>query len=267
MAILSIQSHVVYGNVGNKAAVFPLQCMGYDVWPIHTVQFSNHTGYGKWEGEVFSAEHVLSVAKGLEGIGVTERCQAVLSGYIGSAAIAEAVWEIQYRVKQLNPSALYLCDPVIGNTHCFVHPEVLDFFKNHLRADIITPNQFEAETLSGIKINSREDLRRLTDYFHSQGIMIVVITGLKISDLDGLHVFVSDQGSPFLLTVPEYDFDKVPLSGTGDLLSALFLGSYLKTRKTDVALRFACDWMDQVIQNTLRSGQRELQVTSVRYGS
>ena len=115
MNILSIQSHVAYGHVGNSAAVFPLQRIGVEVWPVHTVQFSNHTGYGDWRGCVFGGEAIRWWSQGIEERGVLGECDGVLSGYIGSADIGEAVADAVERVKGANPAARYCCDPVIGD--------------------------------------------------------------------------------------------------------------------------------------------------------
>ncbi|GAK73834.1 pyridoxal kinase, partial ['Chrysanthemum coronarium' phytoplasma] len=112
--ILSIQSHVVYGYVGNKAAVYPLQNMNFDVWPINTVQFSNHTGYQKWQGQIFNKQNIVDLVEGLFALGVEKQCQAILTGYMGSLYICEAVLEIVARFKRTNPDILYLCDPVMG---------------------------------------------------------------------------------------------------------------------------------------------------------
>lgn len=266
MAILSIQSHVAYGYVGNKAAVFPLQSMGYDVWPVNTVQFSNHTGYGQWQGEVFSREHIQQVIKGLFDIGVVEQCQAILSGYMGSCDICHEVQATVKQFKSFNKDIVYLCDPVIGNTSCFVKPEVLEFFKTDLRADIITPNQFEAETLSGIKINNTEDLKRVANYFHDLDIQIVIITGVKIPDLIEEHqtIFMSHGDQYFAIKVKDYTFPLSP-NGTGDLFSALFLGSYLSIKDSQEALRRTVYFTDQVMKNTFEAQSRELKIISVDY--
>jgi pyridoxine kinase len=266
MAILSIQSHVAYGYVGNKAAVFPLQSMGYDVWPVNTVQFSNHTGYGQWQGEVFSREHIRDVIKGIEDIGVADQCEAVLSGYMGSSDICHEVQDTVKHFKSKNPNVLYLCDPVIGNTSCFVKPEVLEFFKTNLRADIITPNQFEAETLSGIKISTTSDLKKAAAYFHGLEIKIVVITGVKLTDLsvNELYVFISYDNSSHVIKVKEYAFP-LPPNGTGDLFSAVFLGCYLATKNPLESLRRTVFFTDQVMKNTFAASSRELKIISVNY--
>jgi pyridoxine kinase len=263
--ILSIQSHVAYGYVGNKAATYPLQAMGYDVWPVNTVQFSNHTGYGQWGGDIFEAEHVRSVIRGLEQLDLVPHCQAILSGYMGSQAICEAVYETVQRFKQKNNTIVYLCDPVIGNTHCFVKPEVLDFFKTRLSADIITPNQFEAETLSNIPIHDEQDAMQAAAYFHHRHIPIVMITGIRNPD-NAFFCFLSDAFGNIHLKIPTHSYDfKIPPNGTGDLFSALFLGHYLKTRDTVLSLHNTHMQMDQIMRNTLNSQSRELQVTSIRY--
>ncbi len=266
MAILSIQSHVTYGYVGNKAAVFPLQSMGYDVWPVNTVQFSNHTGYGQWQGEVFSKEHIHNVIQGLFDIGVDDQCEAILSGYMGSRDICHEVQDTVTEFKANNENVLYLCDPVIGNNSCFVKPEVLEFFKTDLRADIITPNQFEAETLSGISINNVQNVRRVADYFHHLGIKIIIITGVKVLDFSQDHqtIFICYDNQCYAIKVKEYPFPISP-NGTGDLFSALFLGNYLATKNPLLSLQRTVFFADQVMKNTFEAESRELQIISVNY--
>ena len=128
MNILSIQSHVAYGHVGNAAAAFALQRLGIEVWPIHTVQFSNHTGYGSWRGRAFDADTIRELIQGIGERGVLGRCDGVLSGYLGSAEIGIAVLDAVARVRAANPRARYCCDPVIGDVGrgVFVHPGVAD---------------------------------------------------------------------------------------------------------------------------------------------
>ena len=158
MNVLSIQSHVAYGHVGNASAVFPMQRLGVEVWPIHTVQFSNHTGYGSWKGRVFDGPAIEELVDGIAERGVLQACDGVLSGYMGSADIGNAILATLTRVRALNPAALYCCDPVIGDVGrgVFVRPGVPEFMRDQAvpAADIITPNQFELEYLSGIETDS-----------------------------------------------------------------------------------------------------------------
>lgn len=263
-AILSIQSHVVYGYVGNKAAAYPLQAMGFDVWPINTVQFSSHTGYEGWKGEIFTAEHIVGLVDSIFEIGEQYKCKAILSGYMGSQEICNAVYHIVKKFKDINKDILYLCDPVIGNSSCYVKPEVLNFFKENLCADIITPNQYEAEILSGISIKSQEDLKSIAYYFHNMGIKIVVITGVKFIGTADLSIFGSDGKNSFIVRTPEYNFD-ITVNGTGDLFSAIFLGTYIKYKSLSRALQHATFYLNKVLKATVLSKERELQVLSVKY--
>ena len=266
MSILSIQSHVAYGYVGNKAAVYPLQAMGFDVWPVNTVQFSNHTGYEKWKGEIFSRKHIGDVIKGIEELGVADDCRAILSGYMGSREICEEVQDTVHRFKKTNKNLVYLCDPVIGKINCYVKPEILEFFTKKLCADIITPNQFEAEVLSGIKITDTNSLKTIAKKFHDLGIKIVIITGAKFNNIktNDPYKFISTDSTSYIGKVQEYLF-QTPMSGLGDLFSALYLGNYLSTMDPIAALQKANHFMDKVIQNTFQSGKKELQVLSVDY--
>src|SRR3974390_95893 len=153
MNLLSIQSHVAYGHVGNAAAAFPRQRLGVEVWPVHTVQFSNHTGYGDWRGEVFCAQLIRELVAGIAQRGVVGECDGVLSGYMGGADIGEAILDAVAAVKKANPAARYCCDPVIGDVGRggFVRAGIPGFMREKAlpAADVITPNQFELDYLSG----------------------------------------------------------------------------------------------------------------------
>src|SRR5580698_5161116 len=151
--LLSVQSRVAYGHVGNAAAVFPLQCLGIEAWALDTVAFSNHTGHGRWRGDVVAAETVAALFEGIADLGVLPSIDAVLSGYIGTAETGAVLLDIVARVKQANPRALFCCDPVIGDTDTgrYVRDGVAEFFRDRALAlaDIATPNRFELEFLTG----------------------------------------------------------------------------------------------------------------------
>src|SRR5256885_8124459 len=161
MNILSIQSHIAYGHVGNAAATFPLQRIGIDVWPIHTVQFSNHTGYAAWTGRVFEAGLITELVQGIAQRGVLGQCDGVLSGYMGSAETGAAILDAVARVKAANPRARYCCDPVIGDVgrDVFVRRDIPEFMRNSAApaADIVVPNQFELDHLTGSTSGTRRD--------------------------------------------------------------------------------------------------------------
>ncbi|MGC1749401.1 MAG: pyridoxal kinase, partial [Pseudolabrys sp.] len=173
MNILSIQSHVAYGHVGNAAATFPLQRMGVEVLPIHTVQFSNHTGYGSWKGRVFDAGMVSELVEGIEQRGVLGECDGILSGYMGSADIGAAILDAVTAVKRANPAARYCCDPVIGDVGrgVFVREGIPEFMRNKAvpAADLITPNQFELDYLSNRASRTLRQARDAVKAVHDLG--------------------------------------------------------------------------------------------------
>ena len=182
MNILSIQSHVAYGHVGNAAATFPLQRMGVEVWPIHTVQFSNHTGYGSWKGRVFDAAMIGELVAGIAQRGVLGECDGVLSGYMGSAEIGTAILEALATVRQANPGAKYCCDPVIGDVGrgIFVREGIPEFMRTKAvpAADIVTPNQFELDYLSGRASGTLRQTRDAVKAVHDLGPRAILVTSL-----------------------------------------------------------------------------------------
>lgn len=265
MSVLSIQSHVAYGYAGNRSAAFPLERLGFDVLIINTVQFSNHMGYGSWTGEVFSADHIEQVFRGIADRGVLADCSAVLAGFMGDAAIGKAILDAVSAVKKANPAAVYCCDPVMGDYDrgITVRPGIKDFLANEAvpRADIITPNQFEAETLVGFPIRSRIDAVKAADRLHAMGPQIVLITSFKPEEAKPktISLFLSDGTRAFVLTTPELPISP-PLVGAGDLTAALFLAHYLKTKNSRDALELMADSVFSVLDRTYREGSRELRL-------
>lgn len=267
MAILSVQSHVAYGRVGNRAAVFPLELLGFDVWPVNTVQFSNHTGYPGWRGEVFSHRHIEQVWMGIRDLGVLGECEAVLSGYLGDASLGHVILEAAAAVKAARPDALYCCDPVLGDYEggLYVREGISDFMRSHALpvADIVTPNQFEAEILSGVKIGCPDDARRAAAFIHERGPRIVLVTSFEASGAreDEISLFLSDGGRSFLITTPRIAFPVAP-NGAGDLSAALFLGHYLRTRDAAVSLALMANTVFSVLERTRTEESRELRLVS-----
>ena len=182
MNILSIQSHVAFGHVGNAAATFPLQRLGIEVWPVHTVQVSNHTGYGSWKGRVFDAGMIGEVMAGIEARGVLGECNGVLSGYMGATDIGAAILDAVAAVKRANPAAKYCCDPVIGDVgrDVFVRPGVPEFFRDKAvpAADIVTPNQFELDHLTGGESKTLAQAFAAIDTLHAMGPTTVMVTSV-----------------------------------------------------------------------------------------
>ena len=263
MNLISIQSHVVYGHVGNSAAVFPLQRMGVEVWPIHTVQFSNHTGYGKWQGRLFDAGLIRDLVAGLETRGVLGECDGVLSGYIGAPEIGEAVLDAVATVKRANPSARYCCDPVIGDAGkgAFVREGVADFMRDRAvaAADIVTPNHFELDYLTGRESRTLAAARDAVKRLHARGPRAVLVTSLGVDDTpaDAVDLLACDETGEFRLRTPKLE---VAANGAGDAIAAMFCAHYLRTGKIAEALSRAASAMFGVLVKTAEAGAPEIQL-------
>ena len=267
MNLLSIQSHVAYGHVGNAAAVFPLQRIGVEVWPVHTVQFSNHTGYGDWQGQVFDAGMIREVVAGIERRGVLGKCDGVLSGYMGGADIGAAILGVVATVKRANPAAQYCCDPVIGDVGrgVFVRDGIPEFIKGKAvpAADIVTPNQFELDYLSGHDSQTLDAARAAIGAVHRLGPRATLVTSLhtKETPADAIDLLASDASGCFRLRTPKLPLD---VNGAGDAIAALFFAHYLRSGRIDQALAQAGSSIFGVLAKTAEAGAREIQLIAAQ---
>jgi pyridoxine kinase len=259
--VLSIQSHVAYGHVGNASAVFPMQRLGVEVWPVHTVQFSNHTGYGAWRGEVFAAEAVRDVVRGIRERGVLGACDAVLSGYMGSAAIGEAILEAVAAVRAENPGALYCCDPVIGDTEegVYVRPGITEFMREQAvpAAHILTPNQFELDLLTGLPSATLRQARSAIAALQKRGPRVVLVTSAATDDTpdDRIDLLAAEGDRLFRVRTPRL---ALSVNGAGDCIAALFLVHYARERAAAVALEKAAASVYGLLKRTAAAGSREI---------
>jgi pyridoxine kinase len=259
--VLSIQSSVAYGHVGNSAAVFPLQRMGFEVWPVNTVHFSNHTRYGEWRGQVPPAEDVADIIRGIEERGVLPVCDAVLSGYMGDASLGEVVVGAAGRVKELNPKAVYCCDPVMGDAGrgFFVRPGIPTFIKEVAvpAADVITPNQFELEFLTGVEVGNLDDALVAADKARRLGPETVLTTSLRRRDAAAGTIemlAISGEGA-WLIQTPMLELE---VNGAGDATAALFLAHLLRGETVAQALSMTASAVHAVLEETHRRGSREM---------
>ncbi|AKE40950.1 pyridoxamine kinase [Corynebacterium kutscheri] len=261
MNILSIQSHVSYGHVGNSAAVFPLQRIGHEVWPVHTVNFSNHTGYGDWGGQLIPATQVRSIVDGLENRGALAKVDAIISGYQGGADIADVIIETVARVKAENPNAVYSCDPVMGNAKsgCFVHEDIPPLLREKVVpvADIITPNQFELGFLTGVECNDISSTLKACEAAQKIGPHTILVTSVLRDDRDPHTIemmAVNDKGA-WLVQTP---YLAAKRNGSGDVTAALFNGHYIREFDAADALAKTASSIFALIKNTVVSNSREL---------
>jgi pyridoxine kinase len=265
--ILSIQSAVAFGHVGNSAAVFPLQRIGVEVMPVYTVNFSNHTGYGAWRGPLISPEDVRDVITGIEERGAFADTDVVLSGYQGGEGIADVILDAVARVKAANPAAVYACDPVMGNavSGCFVAPAIPVLLRDRVvpAADIITPNQFELGFLTGTEPLTLDDTLASVELIRATGPRTVLVTSVQRPDRpDGTveMLAVTDEGA-WIVQTP-----LLPLkaNGSGDVTAALFTAHLIRTGDAADALARTTSSVFDLLERTLASGQRELQLVEAQ---
>ena len=259
--ILSIQSHVASGHVGNAAAIFPLQRLGFEVIAINTVQFSNHTGYGQWTGQVFSADHIKDVLMGLQAHGALAKVDGLLTGYLGDPAIGEIILET---LELLPDRAVWLCDPVMGDVGrgFFVREGIPAFFRDHAvpRAKIITPNQFELEHLTQRVIKTLDDAVSACDDAHKMGPEIVLLTSLIHNDTKDHEIQMlasARNGGKYLVTTKRLPLDPAP-NGAGDCTSALFLAHTLSGVSLVDSLSKTAASVFGLFEETHKAGTREL---------
>jgi pyridoxine kinase len=267
MRFLSIQSSVAYGHVGNSAATFPLQRLGHEVWPVLTVVFSNHTGYGAWRGPLLTPDAVRDVVTGIEERGVLPTCDGVLSGYLGGPGICDVVVDAVSRVKAANPAATYTCDPVMGNatSGCFVDPAIPPVIREQVVpvADILTPNQFELGFLTGTSPDTLSSTLESADAARALGPSTVLVTSFLPSagpdDTIGM-LAVSGDGA-WQVTTPRLP---IKANGSGDLTAALFTAHLLSTGSPVEALARTASSVHAVLRETQGSGEAEPRIVAAQ---
>jgi len=262
--VLSIQSSVAYGHVGNSAAVFPLQRLGHEVWPVHTVQFSNHTGYGAWRGPLLAPSDVADVIAGIADRGVLPECDAVLSGYLGDPEMGTVVLDAVAQVRAANPLAMYCCDPVFGDVGqgVFVRPGIPEFLRDHVvpAADIVTPNQFELDWLTGRETRSLTQVVAAIAELQALGPEHVLVTSVLPHE-GALEVVAASPEGVWVVTSPRLPFSP---SGCGDLTAALYLAHLTTDGSAATALAATVSSVYAVLEQTLLDGDQEIAIVAAQ---
>lgn len=264
MNILSIQSAVAYGHVGNSAAVFPLQRIGHEVWPVHTVNFSNHTGYGAWKGPVLPADDVAAVIAGVEERGAFPLVDAILTGYQGAPTIADVIIDTVARVKESNPKAIYACDPVMGNAKsgCHVADEIPPMLRSKVVpvADIIFPNQFELGYLTERDVTDLDSTLAAVEAARDMGPETVVVTSVErpeTAELDVMEMLVANSEGTWMVQTPRLPMKR---NGSGDVTAALFTGHLLNSADPADALEKTASSVYDMLRLTFEADSRELKL-------
>lgn len=270
--ILAIQSHVVFGHAGNSAAEFPMRRLGANVWSLNTVQFSNHTQYGKWTGDVMPASHLSEIVQGIADIGQLQRCDAVLSGYLGSAEQGEHILSIVRKVKEANPQAKYFCDPVMGHPEkgCIVAPGVAEFHTRYAlpASDIIAPNLIELEILSGHAVNTVEEAVATARELIAKGPQIVLVKHLARAayQQDRFEMLLVTADEAWHIHRPLVDFGERQPVGVGDVTSGLLLVKLLQGATLREALEHVTAAVYDVMVVTKKMEEYELQLVAAQEG-
>lgn len=265
--ILSIQSAVAYGHAGNSSAVFPLQRAGVNVWPVYTVNFSNHTGYGAWRGPMIPAEDVAAVVQGIDERGALARVDAVLAGYQGSAEVGRVILDSAALVKERNADAIFCADPVMGDVGrgFFARPGIPEFMRDHVvaAADIMTPNLFELEYLTGRTTSTLADVLDAARQLQSAGPGIVLVTSVVGADIadDVMRMVAVGDGEAHVVETPVLDRTFV---GSGDLTTAMFLAHWLTSRDLSRTLGATASIVYSILEATAASGEQELQLVAAQ---
>jgi pyridoxine kinase len=259
--ILSIQSSVAYGHVGNSAATFPLMRVGVEVWPVITVHFSNHTGYGAWRGPLLAASDIADVVQGIDERGVLGQVDAVLSGYQGAEEVGAEVLRTVELVRQRNPRAVYCCDPVIGDVGrgVYVRPGIPEFMRDRVvpSAQIVTPNHFELDYLTGRTTTSVTEVLEAAEALRATGPDVVLVTSTVLDsvDPDEILMLVDTAEGAWQVTTPRLERN---FTGSGDLTAALFLAHYLEGDHAGEAMGRTADVVYSLLKATTEAGSAEL---------
>jgi pyridoxine kinase len=263
-AVLSVQSRVAYGHVGNAASVFALQRLGVEAWALDTVAFSNHTGHGRWRGSAVAAAVIAELFEGIAALGILPHIDAVLSGYLGDAATGPVLLDIVEQVRGANPDALFCCDPVIGDidTGSYVTDGIAEFFRDRALqlADIVTPNRFELEYLTGASVATLAEAAAAAEALRAQGPSIVLVTSLDAAP-DRVTMLAAGPDGAWAVETPRLP---VVLNGCGDVTAALFLAHLLRGATLPDSLGATASAIFAVIETTLRLDRYELALVAAQ---
>lgn len=269
--VLSIQSHVVFGHAGNSASEFPMRRLGVNVWPLNTVQFSNHTQYRQWTGSVMPATHLVDIVNGISAIDELKNCNAVLSGYMGSPEQGKAITDIVQKVKAANPNAIYICDPVMGHPEkgCFVAPGVAEFLCNIALplSDMMSPNILELEELNGKQqINNVDEAILACRELCKKGPKAILVKHLSRAGYknDRFEMLLVTSNEAWHIHRPLVDFGVRQPVGVGDMTSGLFIANILLGKSLVEAFEHTTSAVYAVMLETLKRNQYELQLVAAQ---
>jgi len=239
MGVISVQSQVSFGHVGNSAAEFAMQWLGREVWPVPTAVLAHHPGQGGFHGAKTDPQLVRAILDGLHGAGAFADCQALLSGYLGSPEVGRAMLAAGREIKAESPGALYCCQPVMGDREegVYVDGALPAFFKEDAvpAADVVIANAFEAEVLTGVAADDLSGARAAGAALRQMGPAIAIVSSVPLG-ADELGTLLASGDGAWLARTSRL---AVPAKGAGDLMGAVWLAGYLRDGDAAAALGLA----------------------------
>lgn len=262
--VLSIQPHVVFGHAGNSAAVFPMQRLGVNVWPLETMQFSNHMQYGHWAGSAIDAPQMAELVEGIGAIGMLRRCDAIVSGYLGSTDHVQAVIDIVRSVKATNPRAWYFCTPVIG---AGAGASVDEFLLKNMPGvvDGMSPTHDTLQKLVGRTIETVDEAVLACREVILRGPSVILVKQLldRNSPADRINLLVVTEHEAWMSQHPRYPFARQPV-GVGELTSAVFVARRLAGDSIRTAFEHTVAAVHAVLKATYDAGRYELELIAAQ---
>lgn len=256
-AVIVISSHVVRGSVGNRAAVFALETLGFPVWAVPTITLPWHPGHGPATRIVAPPEQFAALMSDLERAPWLGEVGAVLSGYLGDAKQAQAIAALVRAVKAKNPAALYVCDPVIGDSGGLYVPEMTAIaMRDRLMpiADIATPNRYELEWLTGTKLPDTRSVMSAALGASPPTMLVTSVPAMMASSIANLLVDAEQA------VMAEHAVIERPPNGLGDLTASLYLARVLSGRTPAEALQSTTASVFEILARTAKRGGDELQL-------
>ncbi|MEJ5021223.1 pyridoxal kinase [Ochrobactrum vermis] len=264
-SIISIQSQVVHGHVGNSAAVLPMQAHGLNVAAVPTTLLSNNPHFETMRGRVLESELVGDLLRGVEERGLIETSRYIVSGYLGSQANGDVVAAFVERARQINPDIKYICDPVMGDTNLgvFVADPVVECIVERLvpLADLLTPNQFELGLITQTEVTSWPALETAVARVQAFRGAKLVVTGCNLADTpEGLleNIVFDRKGT----RLASSHLPILPV-GTGDLFTGLLTAKLARGNTLVEAARGAAATVFEVLKRTMEAGEQDMQLASV----
>lgn len=254
-AVIVISSHVVRGSVGNRAAVFALETLGFPVWALPTIVLPWHPGHGRSTRMVFPEDEFDRVINDLIAAPWIGEVGAVLTGYFGHPGQPKAVGRLIRALRQKNPDVMYVCDPVMGDVGGLYVPQATaEAIRDELipLASLATPNRYELAWLSGAALETNAAIMDAAVALGPARMLVTSAVPMMNAGTGNLYL------TGKLALLAEHRLIDNPPNGLGDLLAAVFLARLLSGMDEEKALQLATASVYEILARTAKRGGDEL---------